>query len=102
RNIRAIPTDGIQFLKTSKEHYDWIYVDPSRRHGQKGKVFFLSDCTPDIVAEMDLLFEHSDNILIKTSPLLDLSIGIAALKHIKTIHVIAVQNEVKELLWILQ
>lgn len=51
---------------------------------------------------MDLLFKHSENILIKTSPLLDLTVGIKELKQVKTIHVVAVNNEVKELLWILK
>ena len=40
--------------------------------------------------------------MIKTSPLLDLSVGIKELKFVKTIHVIAVNNEVKELLWVLE
>jgi len=40
--------------------------------------------------------------MIKTSPLLDLSIGINELKHVKNIHIIAINNEVKELLWVLE
>ena len=100
--IETITTDGIDFLKESKIQYDWIYVDPSRRHDSKGKVFFLRDCLPNIPLELDLLFEHSNNIMIKTSPLLDISVGIEELKFVKTIHVVAVNNEVKELLWILE
>jgi len=49
-----------------------------------------------------LLFKYTNNILIKTSPLLDISIGIGELKYVKTIHVVAVNNEVKELLWVLE
>jgi hypothetical protein len=95
-------SDGIAFLKTSDKLFDWIYIDPSRRHDSKGKVFFLSDCLPNVPEHLDLLFKHSRNIMIKTSPLLDVSVGISELKYVKTIHVVAVNNEVKELLWILE
>lgn len=100
-NIETINIDGIEFLKTTKNIFDWIYIDPSRRHDSKGKVFFLNDCLPNVPKHLDLLFKHAQNILIKTSPLLDLSVGINELKHVKTIHVVAINNEVKELLWTL-
>lgn len=101
-NIETISTDGIAYLKDNSEYFDWIYIDPSRRHDSKGKVFFLNDCLPNVPAHLELLFKRSNNILIKTSPLLDISVGINELKHVKSIHVIAVNNEVKELLWILE
>ncbi|WP_242205507.1 class I SAM-dependent methyltransferase [Aestuariivivens insulae] len=102
KNIETIAFNGIDYLETSTKHFDWIYVDPSRRHDSKGKVFFLNDCLPNIPKHLDLLFEHTKNIMIKTSPLLDLTIGINELKYVKTIHVVAVNNEVKELLWSLE
>lgn len=100
--IKTINSDGIQYLKSSPKIFDWIYIDPSRRHDTKGKVFFLKDCLPNIPEHIDLLFQYSKSIMIKTSPLLDISVGIGELKHVKTIHIIAVNNEVKELLWILE
>ena len=101
-NIKTIHADGIAYLKTVNKNFDWIYIDPSRRHDSKGKVFFLNDCLPNVPQYLELLFKHSKNILIKTSPLLDLSVGISELKHVKTIHVVAINNEVKELLWVLE
>jgi len=101
-NIQPIVSDGIQYLENNHSKFDWIYADPSRRHESKGKVFFLNDCLPNIPQHLDLLFERSSNILIKTSPLLDLSVGISELNHVKAIHIIAVKNEVKELLWVLE
>ena len=62
----------------------------------------LSDSLPNIPEHIDLLFQHSKNVMIKTSPLLDISIGINELKHVKTIHIVAINNEVKELLWVLE
>ncbi|AUP81368.1 THUMP-like domain-containing protein [Flavivirga eckloniae] len=101
-NVTTKNVDGLDHIKTSKKHFDWIYIDPSRRDDSKGKVFFLNDCLPNVPKHIDLLFNHSKNIMIKTSPLLDLSVGISELKHVKTIHIVAVNNDVKELLWILE
>lgn len=101
-NIETITMDGLEFLKTTPKKYDWIYADPSRRHDAKGKVFFLKDCTPNIPEELNLLFEHSEQIMLKTSPLLDISAGMEELKHVRSIHVVAVDNDVKELVWILK
>jgi len=101
-NIHCQQTDGIAYLKNNETLFSTIYVDPSRRNDSKGKVFMLSDCLPNIPEHLDLLFKRTKTILIKTSPLLDLSIGISELKHIKTIFCVALNNEVKELLWLLE
>ncbi|OMP30808.1 class I SAM-dependent methyltransferase [Mangrovimonas sp. DI 80] len=101
-NIKALNVDGIEHLKKHQDTYDWIYIDPSRRHDSKGKVFFLNDCLPNVPLHLDMLFQRSKNIMIKTSPLLDISVGMGELKHIKTIHIVALNNEVKELLWVLE
>ncbi len=102
KNAEVFPLDGLDFLQNSNEIYDWIYVDPSRRSESKRKVFLLSDCTPDIMEHLEFLFKKSKNVLLKTSPLLDISSGLKQLKNVKEIHVVAVDNEVKELLWVLQ
>ncbi|MGB7843004.1 MAG: class I SAM-dependent methyltransferase [Salinimicrobium sp.] len=101
-NINTIPGDGISFLKSSSERFDWVYVDPSRRDYAGGRVFFLSDCLPNVPENLDLIFSHTENILIKTSPLLDLQAGLNELHSVKEIHIVAVDNEVKELLWVLK
>ncbi|MFD2727566.1 class I SAM-dependent methyltransferase [Hyunsoonleella rubra] len=102
KNTETIIGDGLSIVKLKNQKFDWVYIDPSRRHDTKGKVFFLKDCLPNVPENLDFLFEYSENILIKTSPLLDISVGINELKHVKTVHVVAVNNDVKELLWILK
>ncbi|WP_317174150.1 THUMP-like domain-containing protein [Zobellia nedashkovskayae] len=101
-NVKTHAQNGLDFIKNSKITFDWIYIDPSRRDGAKKRVFLLSDCLPNVVQNLDLLFLKSKNILIKTAPLLDISAGISELDFIKEIHVIAINNDVKELLWVLQ
>ena len=100
-NIKSIDQDGIAYLLSQKEHYDWIYVDPSRRNELKGKVFLLEDCLPNVPENLDILFKYSNNILVKASPMLDITSAINELKFVKEVHVVAVENEVKELLFIL-
>ena len=102
KNIKCYAEDGITFLKKSKQVFDWIYVDPSRRNDKKGKVFLLEDCLPNLPKHLPLLFEKTQHILVKTSPLLDIKMGIEELVFVKEVHVVAVQNEVKELLFILE
>ncbi len=94
--------DGIQLLRDSEQKYDWIYVDPSRRNSAKGKVFQLSDCLPELPLHLPLLFDRAPNILIKTAPLLDLTMGLSELLGVAEIHIVAVANEVKEVLWLLR
>ncbi|MCB0461739.1 MAG: class I SAM-dependent methyltransferase [Flavobacteriaceae bacterium] len=101
-HITTVATDGIHYLKESNSTYDCIYIDPSRRHDSKGKVFYLKDCLPDVTKHLDLLFKHSRTILIKVSPMLDISIGLSELKWVKDIHVVALDSEVKELLFLLE
>ncbi len=102
RNINTFQGDGLQLLEQGNRKFDWIYLDPSRRNSSKGKVFRLSDSVPNVLEHLDLIFEKSDNLLLKTSPLLDLSLTIKELQYVKEIHIISIENEVKEVLWVLQ
>ena len=101
KNVISEAGDGIEFSRRTPEKFDWIYIDPSRRDDTGGRVFYLRDCLPNVPESLDLLQEKSENILIKTSPLLDLQAGISELRDVAEIHIVAVENDVKELLWIL-
>ena len=102
KNLQTVAGDGLEFLNSTSENFDWIYLDPSRRTDAGGRIFQLSDCFPNVPEHLDLLFKKSENVMLKTSPLLDLQAGISALKNVAEIHILAVENEVKELLWILK
>lgn len=100
-NIHTVSDNGLNFLERSLDKFDCIYVDPSRRNDIKGKVFLLKDCLPNVPENIDLFFTKTDTILIKNSPMLDITATLNELKNVKEIHVVAVNNEVKELLFIL-
>ncbi|MBP6557347.1 MAG: class I SAM-dependent methyltransferase [Flavobacterium sp.] len=101
-NIQCFSSDSYSILKDRNEKLDWIYIDPSRRNEAKGKVFMLKDCLPNVPKNLDFYFGFASNIMIKTAPLLDITAGLSELKNVKVIHIIALENEVKELLWILE
>ncbi|MCK0134473.1 class I SAM-dependent methyltransferase [Arenibacter sp. S6351L] len=101
-NIHTHAMDGIDFLKNSEIDFNWVFIDPSRRHDAKGKVFLLSDCIPSVPDNLETILAKARKIMIKTSPLLDLSAGLSELHFVKEIHIVAVKNEVKEILWILE
>lgn len=99
KNCSFYTGNSTDILLQLDQRFDWIYVDPSRRHDQKGKVFMLQDCEPNVPKLKELYFKYSDRILIKTAPILDLIAGLKELKNVRRIHIVAVENEVKELLW---
>lgn len=98
-NCTFYAEDSTNVLNKLNQKWDWIYIDPSRRNDAKGKVFMLKDCLPNVPELLDFYFEKSDSVLIKTAPLLDISAGLSELKFVKNIHIIALENEVKELLF---
>jgi hypothetical protein len=58
----------------------------------------LKDCLPNVPDNLNTILKI-DAILVKNTPLLDISAGILELQNVKTIHIVALENDVKELLW---
>lgn len=90
-----------KFLENSQHKFDVIYLDPARRDQQNKKKFLLEDLSPNLLEIQEKLHSISDKIIVKLSPLIDISYLISELKNISEIQIIAVRNEVKELLLII-
>lgn len=87
-----------EFLQTAGQ-YDFIFLDPARRDSHGGKVFRLEDCTPNVVELLPTLLSHGKRIMLKLSPMLDFTQAITSLSQVTwDIYVVAIKNEVKELL----
>ena len=80
---------------------DWIFIDPARRDGDGRKVVALSDCEPNVVELEEDLLSKAGNVMIKCSPMLDITMACRQLKNVSEVHVVAVNNECKELLFII-
>lgn len=98
RNANFINENLENFLAKNQDKFDLIYLDPARRDEHKNKKFLLEDLSPNPLEIQDQLFNFSNEVLIKLSPLIDISYLISVLNHIVEIQIIAVKNEVKELL----
>lgn len=98
--VTCLAEDGIVFLKNTAQEFDTIYIDPARRN-QSSKVFRLKDCSPDVTAYLTLFLTKASRVIIKTSPLLDISAGLNDLTGVSEIHIVSIKNECKELLWII-
>jgi len=88
-----------QFLEINEKEkqFDLIYLDPARRDKDHRKKFLLSDLSPNILEIQDKLLSISKKTMIKLSPLIDLKYLQTAVKSIDEIEIIAVKNEVKEI-----
>ena len=93
--------DGVEYLKWM-DPVDCLFLDPARRDGHGGKMVAISDCEPDVSMLEDLLVEKAKTVMVKLSPMLDLSLALKTLKNVREVHVVSVNNECKELLLILQ
>ncbi len=108
-NFRVLGQKNIEIINELAEDYlshtesaDWIYLDPARRSNSGSKVFRIGDCDPDVASILDKLLSKTDNIMVKLSPMIDISTLINDLKFIVQIHIVAVENECKEVLVILK
>lgn len=81
---------------------DCIFVDPARRDEHGHKTVSIADCTPDVGALQDTLLQKAKRVMIKLSPMLDISKALEELHHVKEVHVVAVANECKELDFVLE
>ena len=93
--------DGVEYLKRMQP-VDCLFLDPARRDGHGGKTVAISDCEPDVSALEELLVEKATKVMVKLSPMLDLSLALKDLKHVCEVHIVSTDNECKELLLILQ
>lgn len=85
------------FLIRNKEIFDVIYLDPARRDQNKNKVFLLEDLSPNILEIQEHLLSISEQVIIKLSPLIDLKYLLSVLQNVSGIEIIAVKNDVKEI-----
>lgn len=97
-DLTVVKGDSVLHLQQSEEHYDWIFVDPARRDSGNNRCFLLQDSLPDVVSHQDLLLAHADNVLIKASPLLDITQTLRDFSNVRSIIILSYKNEVKEVL----
>ncbi len=101
-NFELVSGDCNDFIDrciTEKRHFGAVFIDPARRAGDGSRVFALADCEPDLTAMMPRLSEICDLLIIKASPMLDISHTAGAISPVPyAIMAVGTPTECKELL----
>lgn len=100
-NVKVSEGDAMLYLNAMTGKVSCIYVDPSRRSNGR-RVIRLESCTPDISIMAPKMLQRADIVMIKLSPMLDISEALTHLSNVETVHVVSVDNECKELLFVLR
>ncbi len=100
-NAEVVCGDGAEVL-AYLPHQSLIFLDPARRDSNGGKTVAISDCTPDVSKLQTLLMEKADVVMVKLSPMLDLSSVARELHGVAEIHIVSLEGECKEVLVILK
>lgn len=78
---------------------DVIYLDPARRAMDGSRVYAIEDCEPNIIEWQDDLLAHAKMVLTKVSPMIDITDALRKLRNVTEVHIVAVKNECKEVLF---
>ncbi|MDQ8203246.1 hypothetical protein [Pelagicoccus sp. SDUM812003] len=98
--LQVCPESGLERFRDPSVRYDLTYLDPARRDQRSLKVSALEDCEPNVLEYWSDLLARSGRVMIKASPGLDISRALEQLPSVCEVHVVAVQNDCKELLLI--
>ena len=100
-HIQVVHAKSADYLKTIQK-VDCIYLDPARRDSTGGKIVAIEDCEPNIIEQKAQLLSKAETVMIKLSPMLDISLALQSLPETKVIHVVSFAGECKELLFMLK
>ncbi|MDZ7933622.1 MAG: SAM-dependent methyltransferase [Emticicia sp.] len=100
-NIEVLNENATQVIHSliqerAANRFKTFYIDPHRRDDAKNKVFKIEDCEPNLLTIKHLL----PNFMVKFSPMLDIKMAIEQIQNISEVHIVALENEVKELLFV--
>ncbi len=101
--ISGIEIDSLS-LRALLEDFrpDLVFVDPARRSASGSKVFRLEDCSPNVLDFYGMVLEAGTPLLLKLSPMADISAVSSALDCVSEVHIVQVGGECKELLLLLE
>ena len=97
----VINADTADVAVWARRHYTLLYIDPARRDGVGRKTVAIEDCVPDVTTIQEDLLANSRLVMLKLSPMLDISMALRRLRHVSEIHVVSVKGECRELLLVL-
>lgn len=100
-NVRFFNKDAAGMLNIL-DRVDVVYMDPARRNASGKKVFLLEDCSPNVLAMLPEIWKHTGTLMLKLSPMADISMLADRLANLREIHCVGFGGECKELVCIVQ
>lgn len=98
-NTKCIYGDSIKWLQEHPDiSFDFLFVDPARRDASNNRCFRLVDSLPNVQEYMTLLTSAARTVLIKASPLMDISQILNELDNVMEIRIVSYRGECKETL----
>lgn len=98
-NIAVHCADSVEALQLlTNDSADVIFIDPARRGIDGRRLFALHDCVPDVTEILDLMLDRAEKVIIKASPMLDVSAVLRELHSVSRIMALGTTGECKELL----
>lgn len=78
-----------------------VYLDPARRDRAGRKTVGIEDCTPNLLEMQDEVLGRTRWMMVKLSPMLDITEALRRLHAVREVHVVSVRGECKELLFVM-
>lgn len=98
-NVRAVCADSTEYIKSVADGaFDTVFIDPARRSADNRRLFSLHDCQPDVVELLPQIRRVSQRLIVKASPMLDITAVIRELPGTTAIYSAGTNSECKELL----
>lgn len=98
--VTVVEADSAKWLEASQLTFDAIFIDPARRSASGKRLFGLADCQPDVLSLLPLIRKRAKRLVIKASPMVDVTQGIRDLEPwVTDVWAVSVRNECKELLF---
>ncbi len=107
-NLPLLSDKPVEIRRDTAEHAlqtlpntDLIYIDPQRRDSGRKGLYKLEDCAPNVLELLPLIKSKTRYLMLKTSPIMDITTGLETLEHVSAVHCVQWRGECKELLYIL-
>lgn len=101
-NMTVVNADSTIWLgEYEGEPFDLIFIDPARRGEGNTRLFNISDCAPDVLSLMPQLRSKAAKVMVKLSPMLDVTQTIRDLPDLAELHIVEERGECRELLAVL-
>ena len=100
-HIEVVCADGVEYLH-QLDHADLIFLDPARRDNHGARTYGIADCTPNVLELRDELLQKADRVMLKLSPMLDVSKALTELYNVSHVFIIGLEGECKEITLLMQ